>query len=39
MVKRITLIAAIVALTIALGVTIAASTDALTKPSDVTVHE
>jgi hypothetical protein len=39
MTKRIALITAVVAFTIALGVTIAASTDDLTKPKDLTVHE
>jgi hypothetical protein len=39
MFKRIALVTAVVALTTALGVTIAASTDALTKSSEVTVHE
>ena len=37
--KQTALITAVVALTVALGVTIAASTDDLTKALDMTVHE
>jgi hypothetical protein len=39
MLKRIAFIAVVLALPIGLGITIAASTDALNRPSDLTVHE
>jgi hypothetical protein len=39
MLKRIAFIVVVLALPIGLGITIAASTDALNKPSDLTVHE
>jgi hypothetical protein len=39
MLKRSAFIVAVLAVTIGLGITIAASTDALNKPSDLTVHE